>query len=159
MRTGRALSSVFHHNDQIRSLDFSPNGHALLTASYDGLIGVSQCRAEGGGRGGNTGHQGTRGFASPGFIAAGASEPTLPPPQSPSDQMLENATAVRRKLVGDSSRNEPHSGGVSMSGLAMLRAHGGRVLQARWRPTGRPAFLTSSTDCAVMLWSLPEARL
>lgn len=52
----------------------------------------------------------------------------------------------------------------------MLRAHGGRVLQAKWNPSGgfggsgrgsgrfnRPAFLTSSTDCTVMLWSLTRA--
>lgn len=49
--------------------------------------------------------------------------------------------------------------------MSMLRAHGGRVLQAKWKPRtavsggglgygGRPAFLTSSTDCTVMLWTL-----
>lgn len=43
--------------------------------------------------------------------------------------------------------------------LATLRAHRGRVLQARWRPTGPPAFLTSSTDCSVMLWSLPQPQM
>lgn len=44
MRTGRALSSVLHHTDQTRSLDFSRDGSSLLTASYDGLIGVCDCR-------------------------------------------------------------------------------------------------------------------
>lgn len=60
---------------------------------------------------------------------------------------------------------------VNVSVLSMLRGHGGRVLQAKWKPPGgdiglsrrgggggggfsRPAFLTSSTDCTVMLWSL-----
>lgn len=44
MRTGRALSSVVHHTDQTRSLDFSRDGSSLLTASYDGLVGVCDCR-------------------------------------------------------------------------------------------------------------------
>ena len=43
MRTGRALASVLHHTDQTRSLDFSQDGSSLLTASYDGLIGVCDC--------------------------------------------------------------------------------------------------------------------
>ncbi|CAN0098202.1 unnamed protein product, partial [Laminaria digitata] len=98
MRTGRALSSVIRHKDQTRFLDFSVNGNSLLTASYDGLVSVCDCRKKG----------------------------------------------------------QPD---VDVSVSAMLRAHGGRVLQARWRPTaGPPAFLTSSTDCTVMLWSLPEGR-
>ncbi|CAN0457972.1 unnamed protein product, partial [Hapterophycus canaliculatus] len=47
MRTGRALSSVLHHTDQTRSLDFSQDGSSLLTASYDGLVGVCDCRPRG----------------------------------------------------------------------------------------------------------------
>lgn len=44
MRTGRALSSFLHHTDQTRALDFSRDGNSLLTASFDGLVGVCDCR-------------------------------------------------------------------------------------------------------------------
>ncbi|CAN0574057.1 unnamed protein product, partial [Ectocarpus sp. 12 AP-2014] len=40
IRTGRALTSILHHTDQTRSLDFSQDGSSLLTGSFDGLIGV-----------------------------------------------------------------------------------------------------------------------
>lgn len=111
MRTGRALSSVSSHKNQTRALDFSPNGHSLLTASLDGLIGVSECREE---------------------------------------PWTSSAAAIGS--VGEKG----HDGGrqVSVSTLAMLRAHRGRVLQARWRPTAPAAFVTSSTDCAVLLWTI-----
>lgn len=112
MRNGRALSSVSSHKDQTRALDFSPNGHSLLTASLDGLIGVSECREQ----------PWTR------SAAANASE-------------------------GDIG-NDDGGRQISVSTLAMLRAHRGRVLQARWKPTAPAAFITSSTDCAVLLWTI-----
>ncbi|CAN0542116.1 unnamed protein product, partial [Ectocarpus sp. 12 AP-2014] len=47
IRTGRALTSILHHTDQTRSLDFSQDGSSLLTGSFDGLIGVCDCRPRG----------------------------------------------------------------------------------------------------------------
>lgn len=133
MRTGRALSSIAHHSDQTRTLDFSRNGNSLLTASYDGLIGVCDCR----------GPETTKPTASSPFQAAGATA----------------AAPVADGTLGSSGNSVDKDPQVAVSSLAMLRAHGGRVLQACWRPTGPPAFLTSSTDCTVMLWSLPEAGM
>lgn len=113
MRTGRALSSVSSHKNQTRAIDFSTNGHSLLTASLDGLIGVSECREE------------------PWARSAEANE-----------------------FVGENGDDNGGGRQVSVSTLAMLKAHRGRVLQARWRPTAPAAFITSSTDCAVLLWTI-----
>ncbi|CAM9882168.1 unnamed protein product, partial [Ectocarpus fasciculatus] len=127
IRTGRALTSILHHTDQTRSLDFSQDGSSLLTASFDGLIGVCDCRPRG--------------------------------TQSTASLRLGNPPA----LGGASGAEDPE---MDVRVMSMLRAHGGRVLQAKWKPRpaiggggglgygGRPAFLTSSTDCTVMLWTL-----
>lgn len=282
MRTGRALSSVLHHTDHTRSLDFSRDGGALLTASYDGLVGVCDCRprvasaaspgessnGDGGGAAGDpqvcTGwwwwggrvvllHGGVavgvhRGFMfsglgifwplfalcgdSPGRGSSVASprggsvaQRSVPRKHSPALGWAATRCALsappkpRRRIAHcraaqlhsclkprkEESRLQvqanrspcplsctpptppPPACGtpprrratqVDLSVLAMLRAHGGRVLQAKWKPHGgdfghhhragggsggggggfsRPAFLTSSTDCTVMLWSLAGA--
>lgn len=54
--------------------------------------------------------------------------------------------------AGGDGGGEESAAGLTL--VASLRAHRGRVLRACWRPAGPPAFLTSSTDCSVVLWSL-----
>ncbi|CAN0165344.1 unnamed protein product [Scytosiphon promiscuus] len=150
MRTGRALSSVLHHTDQTRSLDFSQDGSSLITASYDGLVGICDCRPRG---------------ASSSAMATATTISAATTTDSGS------SAGMRSMLSGDGRRGSvTEDPEVDVSMLSMLRAHGGRVLQGKWKPRGgmfgsgrrrqkvgfgRPAFLTSSTDCTVMLWTLP----
>ncbi|CAN0019030.1 unnamed protein product, partial [Discosporangium mesarthrocarpum] len=112
---GRCVSTMLHHSDETRAMDFSPTGSHLLTASFDGLTTICQC---------------TSGVKKQG-----------------------HEMEIKRR--GPPPRETSHP---SLTALATVRAHGGRVLQACWRPKGDPVFLTSSTDCTVMLWALPYSR-
>lgn len=131
LKAGRAISTLIHHTDQTRSLDFSIDGSSLLTASYDGLTGVSRCR----------------GFSSNNGAGSGG-------PRRPVHSWNLLRGNPRSSGTGGNDDQAPPAPGLSL--MASLRAHRGRVLQACWRPTGPPAFLTSSTDCCVLLWSLPQ---